>query len=164
MFKEKGWKIIWTPPYCPKLQPIELVWGVGKQRAGALYSRGRNLKTTREHLRRGWYGGESSGTKPFEPCNVRGCWDTALAEMNRWIAADLEHNPGDYGRPKGLTGKMGNLGGVAGWTQTDPTCTDIGDIDVGDGTDIDHIRGEGASDVLQENIQVAAAYLGGGDV
>ena len=84
--------------------------------------------------------------------------------MNRWIAADLEHNPGDYGRPKGLTGEMGNLGGVAGWTRSDPTCTDIGDIDVGDGTDIDHIRGEEASDVLQENIQVAAAYLGGGDV
>ena len=42
--------------------------------------------------------------------------------MNRWIAADLEQNPGDYGRPKGLTGKMGNLGGVPGWTQTDPIC------------------------------------------
>ena len=73
MFREKGWKIIWTPPYCPKFQPIELVWGVGKQRAGTLYFKGRDLKTTREHLRRGWYGGKGSDTKNFEPCNVRGC-------------------------------------------------------------------------------------------
>ena len=164
MFKEKGWKIIWTPPYCPKFQPIELVWGMGKQRAAALHSKGRNLKTTREHLRRGWYGGESNGTKPFDPCNVRKCWETALVEMKRWIAADLEHNPGDNGRPKGLTGELGRLGGVAGWTQTEPTCTDIDDIDVGDGTDIDHVLGEEAENVLQGDIQVAAAYLGGGDV
>ena len=47
VFREKGWKIIWTPPYCPKFQPIELVWGVGKQRAGTLYFKGRDLKTTR---------------------------------------------------------------------------------------------------------------------
>ena len=36
-FREREWLIVWTPPYCPKFQPIELVWGVGKQRAGTLY-------------------------------------------------------------------------------------------------------------------------------
>ena len=25
IFRERDWKIIWTPPYCPKFQPIELV-------------------------------------------------------------------------------------------------------------------------------------------
>ena len=25
IFRSKGWKIIWTPPYYPKFQPIELV-------------------------------------------------------------------------------------------------------------------------------------------
>ena len=25
-----GWEIVWTPPYCPKFEPIELAWGVGK--------------------------------------------------------------------------------------------------------------------------------------
>ena len=58
LFREKGWKIIWTPPYCPKFQPIELVWGVGKQRAGTLYRTGRDLEATKRHLRRRWYGGE----------------------------------------------------------------------------------------------------------
>mmetsp|Transcript_32288 Transcript_32288/g.74383 ORF Transcript_32288/g.74383 Transcript_32288/m.74383 type:complete len:80 (-) Transcript_32288:424-663(-) len=26
-----GHEIIWTPPYVPELQPIELFWGVGKK-------------------------------------------------------------------------------------------------------------------------------------
>ena len=56
MFRELGWKIIWTPPYAPKYQPIEIVWGVGKQRAGTLYTKGRTLLDTRTHLRWGWYG------------------------------------------------------------------------------------------------------------
>lgn len=110
------------------------------------------------------YGGKGSGTKQFEKCNVRGCWDTALAEMNHWIAADLKHNPGDDGRPRGLTGEMGQLGGAEGWTRTDPTCTDIHDIDVGDGTDIVHSLGEEAENIAQECIEVAAAHIGGGDV
>jgi len=83
--------------------------------------------------------------------------------MNRWIAADLEQNPGDYGRPKGLTGKMGNLGGVPGWTQTDPICTDMNDIDMGDGTGIFHSMGEEASDAAQEDTEVATAHVGDGD-
>jgi hypothetical protein len=49
------------------------VWGVGKQRAGTLYMKGRNLELARGHLRRGWYAGKSSGSTVFEPCNVRGC-------------------------------------------------------------------------------------------
>jgi hypothetical protein len=40
---------------------------MGKQRAGTLYMAGRNLELTREHLRRGWYGGKGSGNKVFEP-------------------------------------------------------------------------------------------------
>ena len=107
LFREKGWKIIWTPPYCPKFQPIGLVWGVGKQRAGTLYFRGRDLQTTREHLRRGFYGGKGSGTKKFEPCNVRGCWETALSEMAHWIATDVDHNPGGGATPEGVSGALG---------------------------------------------------------
>ena len=163
IFREKGWEIIWTPPYCPKFQPIELVWGVGKQRAGTLYFKGRDLKTTREHLRRGFYGGKGSGTKHFAPCNVRGCWDTALSEINRWIAADLEHNPGEGGKPKGLTGTLGSLEGMAGWTQTSSTCLNIGDMDVGDDLEVDDELGAQAAEIAQIDVQVAAARLGGDD-
>ena len=105
-FPRRKLKIIWTPPYYPKFQPIELVWGVGKQRAGTLYFKGRDLKTTWEHLRRGWYG-EGAGTSEFALCSVRGCWETALSEIDVWVSADLEHN-----KDTGLTGKLGALGGV----------------------------------------------------
>ena len=154
MFREKGWKIMWTPPYCPKFQPIELVWGVGKQRAGTLYFKGRDLKTTREHLRRGWYGGKGPGTKNFEPCNVRGCWETALTEMNSWISADLEHNPGT-----GLTGKLGALGGIQNWTSTATDCCNIGDMDVGDDVDVNDEEGTRAEAIAQEDVGVSAANL-----
>ena len=155
MFCEKGWKIIWTPPYCPKFQPIELVWGVGKQRAGTLYFKGRDLKTNQEHPRQGWYGGKEPDTKNFETCNVRGCWETALTEMNSWISVDLEHNPG-----KGLTGKLGALSGVQNWTSTAIDCCNIGDMDVGDDVDINDDEGARAEALAQEDVQVAAANLG----
>ena len=163
VFREKGWKIIWTPPYCPKFQPIELVWGVGKQRAGTLYFRGRDLKTTREHLRRGFYGGKGSGTKMFTPCNVRGCWETALSEMAHWIAADVDHNPGGGATPKGVSGALGSLVGAAGWTKSDATCLDISDMAVADDFDIDDALGEQAAVIAQGDIEVAAAHLGGAD-
>jgi len=56
------------------------------------------------------------------------------------------------------------LGGAASWTRTDPTYTDIDDIDEGDGTDIVHRLGEEAEIVAQRCIEVAAAHIGGGDV
>ena len=57
MFMALGWFIIWTPPYCPKFQLIELVWGVAKQRAARLWYKGRTLAMALKHLRFGFYGG-----------------------------------------------------------------------------------------------------------
>ena len=164
MFKKKIGRSFGHHNTARSCSPFSWFGGVCKQRAATLYSKGCDLKTTREHLRRGWCGVNGSGTEQFEKCNVRGCWDTALAEMNHWIAADLEHNTGDDGRSRGLTGEMGQLGGAAGWTRTDPTCTDIDDINEGDGTDIVHRLGEEAEIIAQECIEVAAAHIGGGDV
>jgi|AntAceMinimDraft_5_1070358.scaffolds.fasta_scaffold126497_2 hypothetical protein len=53
---------------------------------------GCNLELTREHLRRGWYCGKGSSKKVFEPRNVRGCWKTALVEVNNWLAVDKTCN------------------------------------------------------------------------
>jgi len=140
LFRKRGWCIIWTPPYCPKFQPIELVWGVGKQRAGNLYYPGRTLETTREHLRRGWYGGASHiRGEDFELCDVPGCVRVAYKEMDNWVATDKEHNEG------GLVGSVcGELSNISRWTDSADDCLDIQDMEysepqLGDGG-VDHVN------------------------
>lgn len=49
-FDEKGYKLIFTPPYCPQYQPIELLWGHGKNYVASEYCNGRTLKETRAQL------------------------------------------------------------------------------------------------------------------
>ena len=66
-FKERGWSVLFTPPYCPDLQPIELFWAAGKN-----WARLQNLEHRRKvkqciaDLRDGWYGG---GPKKKDPCD-----------------------------------------------------------------------------------------------
>jgi transposase len=130
LFAEKDWKIIWTPPYCPKFQPIELVWGGGKQRAAQLYRPGRNLQRTRDDLRIGFYGGQGHGSNVFQSINIAGCWLKALGEINAWISKDIEHEE------DGLTGDLVNLVGVQKWTSTQEDCLDCKDIvEGGDSTE-----------------------------
>lgn len=75
---------------------IGLVWGVGKQRAGTLYKPGRTKETTRRHLRRGWNGGKGKGGQRFMPCDVHGCWKTAMRELGLWIEQSVQYKPGDH--------------------------------------------------------------------
>ena len=37
MADKEGWRCIFTPPYSPKLQPIELFWAHAKNYVGANY-------------------------------------------------------------------------------------------------------------------------------
>ena len=126
LFEAKGWKIVWTPPYCPKFQPIELVWGAAKQRVSWAYFGRRTLKQTHEHLRIGFYGGtmnkEKNSEKTYEKINVAGCWRKAKGEINKWIKADREH----VGE-SGLAGDLDNLQGANNWTASDAMCLDIKD-------------------------------------
>jgi hypothetical protein len=54
--KERGHFILWTPPYCPDLQPIELFWGIGKNWVASFHFGGRSMRQTVDSLRHGWYG------------------------------------------------------------------------------------------------------------
>jgi hypothetical protein len=56
LLNERGYEILWTPPYCPDLQPIELFWAAGKNYAASLYYHGRKMQVTVDQLREGWYG------------------------------------------------------------------------------------------------------------
>jgi hypothetical protein len=54
--KGRGHEVLWTPPYCPDLQPIELFWAAGKNHAAWMHFDGRKMKDVVSHLRAGWYG------------------------------------------------------------------------------------------------------------
>ena len=124
LFREKGWGIVWTPPYCPKFQPIELVWGAGKQRASGMYYPGRDLTVLRLHLRLGFYGGTDANNTTWGEVNIAGVWETAEREMNAWIKKDIEYVA------DGLTGTITDLRGAEAWTSTGPECLDCADMDV----------------------------------
>ena len=90
-FDKKGWVVLFTPPYCPDLQPIELFWATGKNRARAGLNnraldddRNRSIKETVADLRVGWYGdGED-----IAPCNCAGLVRTAIKKANERVAYD----------------------------------------------------------------------------
>ena len=56
---EEGYKILWTPPYCPKLQPIEMFWAAGKNHVANLYNTDTTMKHVIRRLQDGWYGNEN---------------------------------------------------------------------------------------------------------
>ena len=51
------YEIIYTPPYCPKFQPIERVWGWSKNFVAELWFSGRKLEQTYAQMVAVWYGG-----------------------------------------------------------------------------------------------------------
>jgi DDE superfamily endonuclease len=44
LLKQHGHKIVWTPPYSPDLQPIELFWTAGKNHVANNHKFGRKMK------------------------------------------------------------------------------------------------------------------------
>ena len=54
---------MWTPPYCPDLQPIETFWGCGKNHVASRFVNGRSTQDTIRDLREGWYGTETMQKK-----------------------------------------------------------------------------------------------------
>ena len=86
LFKEKGFEILWTPPYCPDLQPIETFWGIGKNRVASRFFDQRTMKETVQHLQEGWYGNHfGDGPPPDEvikPVNCEGLVRKSIKAAN----------------------------------------------------------------------------------
>ena len=115
LFRDEGWSIVWTPPYCPTFQPIEEFWGGGKQRAGIMYKPGRTLEQVKVHLRNGWYGAPKKSWHDGKKRDALNCADLIRRSdgaVNAWIAKDIKYNE------NGLTGTLSNLGNVSEWTDT----------------------------------------------
>ena len=51
-----GHVILWTPPYCPKLQPIKLFWAGGKNCVALKHVYKTTMRDVIKELREGWYG------------------------------------------------------------------------------------------------------------
>jgi transposase len=56
LFKERGYQLIYTPPYTPNVQPIELVWAYVKNYVARQYESGRSMETLRQQTMEGFYG------------------------------------------------------------------------------------------------------------
>jgi hypothetical protein len=48
LLQPHGHSIVWTPPFVPEVQPIELIWAYVKQLVAAQYTLNRNIATTRQ--------------------------------------------------------------------------------------------------------------------
>ena len=85
-FNELGWTLIFTPPYCPKFQPIELFWQHTKGFVAREYVPGRNMKQLRDQVRTGWYGGTDADGNPHSPADcsslVKHCLKHAQTVLN----------------------------------------------------------------------------------
>lgn len=84
--QSKGWELIWTLPYMPSFQPIELFWQHGKHYISMMYKGKQNMKDVHSQMRKGWYGdptwdGQVGGWKPADCAQlVR----HAINQMNDW--------------------------------------------------------------------------------
>ena len=63
--RDEGFSVLWTPPYTPDLQPIEMFWDIAKNRITLNYNSSRTMKQTVQLLREGWYGTSESRMKPI---------------------------------------------------------------------------------------------------
>ena len=83
---ERKWIVLFTPPYCADLQPIELFWAAGKNYARQKHEQGASLEKVVANLREGWYGLPGVDGKNVVNCN--GMIMTAIKKANERVAAD----------------------------------------------------------------------------
>ena len=82
--KSKGGYVLFTPPYCPDLQPIELFWAAGKNHARAMHpGHTRSVKQTISDLWDGWY-----GTDGKEAADCSGMFERSVKCANERVALD----------------------------------------------------------------------------
>jgi hypothetical protein len=56
LLRQSGHEVLWTPPSCLDLQPIELFWAAGKRCVADEFENGRKMRETVAGLQDGWYG------------------------------------------------------------------------------------------------------------
>jgi transposase len=90
IFAEEEFQLIFTPPYCPKFQPIELLWRDSKNFVAKEYCINRNPRQTAHDLMDFWFGCEKSHIREKEqtrygPRQAARIVHEVRVEVNRWI-------------------------------------------------------------------------------
>ncbi|CAB1103515.1 unnamed protein product [Ectocarpus sp. CCAP 1310/34] len=124
--RKKGWALIWTPPYMPSFQPIELFWQHGKQYVSLNFELKRKMREVWVQIRKGWYGdkewpGQEGGWKAADCSKLV---DHAIGEMNKWVKD----------RDGVLSGTIGSLEKPDGYDTDD--VSPVGDVEEGVGEQI----------------------------
>jgi hypothetical protein len=80
LFQEKQWILIFTPPYSPQYQPIELVWAHCKGYVAMNYHNQRTMESTAEQFRAALYGNHDASHKQLDTSAlIRHCEREMLA-------------------------------------------------------------------------------------
>ncbi|CAB1121123.1 unnamed protein product [Ectocarpus sp. CCAP 1310/34] len=124
--RKKGWALIWTPPYMPSFQPIEIFWQHGKQHVSLNFELKREMREVWVQIRKGWYGdkewpGQEGGWKAADCSKLV---DHAIGEMNKWVKD----------RDGVLSGTIGSLEKPDGYDTDD--VSPVGDVEEGVGEQI----------------------------
>lgn len=79
-------QLIWTPPYMPGFQPIELFWQHGKHYVSREYFKGRTMRQVWAQLRLGWYGDRKwQGGVGWNAADCGKLVGHAEKEMIKWV-------------------------------------------------------------------------------
>ena len=112
LFKKHNYELIYTPPYTPTCQPIELMWAFVKNYVARKYHTKRNMTELREQTLTGCYGdatGEHEGMTP-ERCK------SLIRHSQEWMNMFIEQD-------SLLSGDIYDLGGNV---DIEYTASDIG--------------------------------------
>lgn len=85
ILKPRVYKLIFTPPYSPQLQPVELFWAHGKAYVAREFFPGRTLGKARDQLRKGFYGDPESRGKGWAAADCGALIGHAEKKIDAWV-------------------------------------------------------------------------------
>ena len=126
--KHDGYELIFTAPYTPKFNSIEMVWAYTKGDVAYQYKPSRTLSDTAIDIYTRWYGGTGAVDQKLKtgltPVMAQKFVSHCKAEMNLWID--------EYGESTGISGNIDALV-------------------VGDAYDIDHLAAHVDVEIIEDN-------------
>lgn len=98
LFDEHGYQLIYTPPYTPTTQPIEMVWGYVKGYVAGKFKNNRTIDTLRKETLAGMYG---DGTPDHKGVTADYC-SKVINKCHKWCDSFIKSDGV-------LVGSIGNM-------------------------------------------------------